>query len=74
MYQTVGHGAIEYYSECMNLPLYRREISGNSLIQTSDYKETLGDETEDLFNLLKEVKVRIKEKIWIRAYVLNLDR
>ncbi|CAG8513702.1 4055_t:CDS:10 [Diversispora eburnea] len=56
LYQTVGHEAIKYYSECMNLPLYRQEISGNSLIQTSDYKETSGDETEDLFNLLKNVK------------------
>ncbi|CAG8683821.1 15976_t:CDS:2, partial [Acaulospora morrowiae] len=56
MYQTVGHDAIEYYSECMNLPLYRREIFGSPLIQDYDYRETPGDETEDLFLLLKQVK------------------
>ncbi|CAG8550653.1 5869_t:CDS:10, partial [Scutellospora calospora] len=56
LYQTVGHDAISYYAECMNLPLYRREIFGQSLIQESDYKQTIGDETEDLFELLKEVK------------------
>ncbi|CAG8638906.1 1580_t:CDS:10 [Dentiscutata erythropus] len=56
LYQTVGHNAISYYAECMGLPLYRREIFGQSLIQDADYKLTIGDETEDLFELLKEVK------------------
>ncbi|CAG8707052.1 5245_t:CDS:10, partial [Cetraspora pellucida] len=56
LYQTVGHDAISYYAECMGLPLYRREILGRSLIQEADYKLTTGDETEDLFELLKEVK------------------
>ncbi|KAF0461292.1 TIGR00289 family protein [Gigaspora margarita] len=40
----------------MGLPLYRREIFGRSLIQDADYKLTIGDETEDLFELLKEIK------------------
>ncbi|RIB30493.1 hypothetical protein C2G38_2130959 [Gigaspora rosea] len=56
LYQTVGHDAISYYAECMGLPLYRRGIFGRSLIQDADYKLTIGDETEDLFELLKEVK------------------
>ncbi|CAG8713169.1 22127_t:CDS:2, partial [Racocetra persica] len=56
LYQTVGHDAISYYAECMGLPLYRREIFGCSLIQEADYKLTTGDETEDLFELSKEVK------------------
>ncbi|CAG8624142.1 5873_t:CDS:10, partial [Funneliformis mosseae] len=56
LYQTVGHGAIEYIAESMNLPLYRREIMGNSLVQSADYQQTLGDETEDLYKLLKQVK------------------
>jgi len=57
LYQTVGHDAIEYYAESMNLPLYRREIMGSSLVQGADYQQTLGDETEDLYQLLKQVKV-----------------
>lgn len=58
MYQTVGHDAIHLYAECMALPLYRREIQGGSLVQEADYTVTQNDETEDLFQLLKEVKVR----------------
>ena len=58
LYQTVAHDAIEYYAKCMNLPLYRREIMGtSSLVQDTDYQQTLGDETEDLYQLLKQVKV-----------------
>lgn len=57
LYQTVGHDAIEYYAECINLPLYRREIMGSSLVQSADYQQTSGDETEDLYQLLKQVKV-----------------
>lgn len=57
MYQTVGHDAIHLYSECMELPLYRREILGGSIAQGSDYKATANDETEDLYVLLQEVLV-----------------
>lgn len=68
MYQTVGHDAIHLYSECMQVPLYRREILGESVLQGSDYTVTPEDETEDLFMLLKEVLVRFvfaekKEKL-----------
>ncbi|CAG8434269.1 1768_t:CDS:10 [Ambispora gerdemannii] len=57
LYQTVGHDAIQYYAECMNLPLYRREILGDPLVIASDYSSiTSGDETEDLYELLKDVK------------------
>ncbi|KAL0088185.1 ATP binding domain 4-like protein [Phycomyces blakesleeanus] len=55
MYQTVGHDAIHFYSDCMNLPLYRREINGQSVLQKSDYVVTANDETEDLYLLLKDV-------------------
>ena len=40
----------------MNLPLYRRSITGSLLIQSTYYRVTQGDETEDLYELLKEVK------------------
>ncbi|KAL9550714.1 hypothetical protein MBANPS3_004606 [Mucor bainieri] len=55
MYQTVGHDAIYLYSECMDVPLYRREIRGGSVLQASDYTVTADDETEDLYMLLKDV-------------------
>lgn len=57
MYQTVGHDAIYLYSECMDVPLYRREILGRSVLQDSDYTVTADDETEDLYMLLKDVLV-----------------
>ena len=33
MFQTVGHGVIPLYAQCMGLPLYRRRISGSSVHQ-----------------------------------------
>ncbi|XP_032356543.1 diphthine--ammonia ligase [Etheostoma spectabile] len=56
MYQTVGHQAIELYSEAMDLPLYRRTIQGSSLDTSRNYSVTEGDEVEDLYELLKLVK------------------
>ncbi|KAM4624679.1 diphthine--ammonia ligase [Polymixia lowei] len=56
MYQTVGHQAIELYSEAMELPLYRRTIQGSSLDTGRDYTQTEGDEVEDLYQLLHLVK------------------
>ncbi|CAL8296668.1 unnamed protein product, partial [Arctogadus glacialis] len=56
MYQTVGHQAIELYSEAMDLPLYRHTIQGSSLAIGRDYSQTEGDEVEDLFQLLHLVK------------------
>ncbi|KAG2174188.1 hypothetical protein INT43_004209 [Umbelopsis isabellina] len=55
MYQTVGHDAIHFYAECMDLPLYRREILGSSVLLTPDYVVTRDDETEDLLCLLQDV-------------------
>ncbi|BAT84968.1 hypothetical protein VIGAN_04245400 [Vigna angularis var. angularis] len=59
MYQTVGHQIIVRYAECMGLPLFRRRIQGSSRHQELGYKETQGDEVEDLFTLLREVKRKI---------------
>ncbi|TRM67665.1 hypothetical protein BD626DRAFT_479464 [Schizophyllum amplum] len=64
MYQTVGQDAIEYVARCLEVPLYRRVISGTSLEQGSEYGSRApsssagvkGDETEDLYELLLEVK------------------
>jgi diphthamide synthase (EF-2-diphthine--ammonia ligase) len=57
MYQSVGHHAIDLYAEAMVLPLYRREISGTSKSTDRDYQPTVEDEVEDLYELLKTVKV-----------------
>ncbi|KAI5893422.1 uncharacterized protein SCHCODRAFT_02498721 [Schizophyllum commune H4-8] len=64
MYQTVGQDAIEYVAQCLDVPLYRRVISGTSLEQGSEYGSRAassssgvkGDETEDLYELLHDVK------------------
>ncbi|GAA99002.1 hypothetical protein E5Q_05691, partial [Mixia osmundae IAM 14324] len=51
MYQTVGQDAIETVAQAMQLPLYRRIITGKALVQTMQYGSegaTNGDETEDL--------------------------
>lgn len=57
MFQSVGHQVINLYSEAVGLPLYRHPIKGTSKIITSEYLETEGDEVEDLYQLLLEVKV-----------------
>lgn len=64
MYQTVGQDAIEVVAAAMDLPLIRRVINGTAVDQGSEYGDrrsigsVAGDETEDLFELLSEVKVR----------------
>lgn len=57
MYQTVGHHAIDLYAEAMALPLYRRTIRGRSLETGRVYTRCEGDEVEDLYELLKLIKV-----------------
>ena len=57
MYQTVGHDAIELYSEAMGLPLFRKTILRNPVEQGKDYNVNEKDEVEDLYELLKDVMV-----------------
>lgn len=58
MYQTVGHMGIGKLAEAMDLPLYRRTTSGFTAQKGKIY-EPRGDqdEVEDLYQLLKQVKV-----------------
>ncbi|ODV88171.1 hypothetical protein CANARDRAFT_188992, partial [[Candida] arabinofermentans NRRL YB-2248] len=56
MYQTVGHDILAYYEQCIGKPMYRQMITGGSENQNLEYKKTLRDETEDLYELLKTVK------------------
>jgi diphthine-ammonia ligase len=60
MYQTVGHELIDLYSEAMDLPLFRRTICGQPLNCDFEYNdEVIGDEVEDLFHLLSDIKKEI---------------
>ncbi|XP_067943459.1 uncharacterized protein [Watersipora subatra] len=57
MYQTVGHEMIGAVAEALELPLYRRALKGTSLSVGKSYDgPEAGDEVEDLYELLKEVK------------------
>ncbi|KAG8711158.1 hypothetical protein FRC09_020746 [Ceratobasidium sp. 395] len=67
MYQTVGQDAIELVAGALEVPLFRRTIYGSAVEQGGEYGrregkadsvETgiMGDETEDMFSLLSEVK------------------
>lgn len=58
MYQTVGHMGIEKLAEAMELPLYRRTTRGFTNQKGKSYEPLDGDEVEDLYQLLKEVKVK----------------
>lgn len=65
MYQTVGQDAINYVAQALNVPLYRRVIKGSPVEQRAEYgprdgtvpPPVVGDETEDLYELLKTVIV-----------------
>lgn len=59
MYQTVGHQIIVSYAECMGVPLFRRRIQGSTRHHKLSYQRTPGDEVEDMFILLNEVKKQI---------------
>lgn len=57
MYQTVGHMGIEMLAEAMELPLYRKSTAGLATQKGKNYEPTADDEVEDLYELLKQVKV-----------------
>ena len=59
MYQTVGHEGIALYAEAMGLPLYRANTRGQAITQDMVYAPVEGDEVEDLYQLLKRVKVML---------------
>lgn len=67
MYQTVGQDAIEYVAQALDVPLFRRIISGTAVDLSSEYGSRSvssngakdGDETEDLYELLRTVKVNV---------------
>ncbi|CAE6397011.1 unnamed protein product [Rhizoctonia solani] len=67
MYQTVGQDAVELVARALEVPLFRRTINGSAIEQGGEYGDRAGkadrenegvdgDETEDMFTLLSEVK------------------
>jgi diphthine-ammonia ligase len=69
LYQTVGQDAIEFVAQALGVPLYRHVILGTAVQMDNEYgtrrgisessnQAVDGDETEDMFQLLKEVLVR----------------
>ena len=57
MFQTVGHEGIAAYAEAMQLPLYRQVTKGLAKKRELVYTPEVGDEVEDLYQLLRTVKV-----------------
>ena len=62
LYQTVGQDALHLVVQALNRPLVRRTIGGRSIDTSLTYsassgRPTAGDETEDLVELLSDVKV-----------------
>ncbi|KAK7061844.1 Diphthine--ammonia ligase [Favolaschia claudopus] len=82
MYQTVGQDAIELVARALDVPLYRRVISGQALEQGSEYgarshaSGTTGDETEDMHALLSTVKAHHPEieGVSVGAILSNYQR
>ncbi|KAH9977937.1 hypothetical protein BGW80DRAFT_1435618 [Lactifluus volemus] len=62
--KALGQDAIEFVARALDVPLYRRVIGGTALAQDSEYGSrnaeerggVNGDETEDLYALLSDVK------------------
>ena len=60
MFQTVGQDVIDVYAEALDVPLFQRTISGKPINQEMEYNEDVkGDEVEDLYELLREIKDKI---------------
>jgi len=56
MYQTVGHELIDAIATCAELPLIRRHTKCHAKTKSIRYENTSGDEVEDLYELLVDVK------------------
>ncbi|KAG8891991.1 hypothetical protein FRB99_003184, partial [Tulasnella sp. 403] len=80
MYQTVGQDAIEFVAAALELPLIRQVISGTAVEQGSEYGNrstlgsVLGDETEDLFQLLSTTRFPDIEAVSVGAILSNYQR
>ncbi|KAK7241239.1 diphthine-ammonia ligase [Aureococcus anophagefferens] len=58
-FQSAAHGAVAGVAACLDTPLVRRPITGGATKQGLVYAgAAAGDEVEDLYELLKDVKAR----------------
>lgn len=81
LYQTVGQDAIKFVAQALDVPLFRRVIVGTAVEQgveyggrnASDPPVNKDDETEDLYALLAQVKVKSACPI-INTYGRMIDR
>lgn len=57
MFQTVGHDLVSWYEKCTGIPLYKQSIrkEGSKNVDLN-YSKTKGDEIEDMFTLLQNIK------------------
>ncbi|GAA5989821.1 hypothetical protein JCM10908_002334 [Rhodotorula pacifica] len=89
MYQTVGHSGLKVLAQALDLPFFVRTISGTAVNQRGEYgsrkgkaKEVVnagaerGDETEDLYELLRAVKEAMPEVqgVSVGAILSNYQR
>ena len=71
MFQSVGHEGVALYAAAMDLPLFQVSTQGQAIARDMVYSVTEGDEVEDLFQLLRQVKVstRVNTLHFLWAYV-----
>ena len=61
MYQSVGSELCSSIGECLGVPYIEKKIKGKPINKDLFYNETKNDEVEDLFELIKEVKLKFPE-------------
>lgn len=75
MYQSVGYEAIGLIAEAMGLPLFRRATDGHSAERGKVYVPTKGDEVEDLYEVLGDVKREVPfEGVAVGAILSDYQR
>ena len=80
MYQSAAHNVIPQMANCFEKPMVRRKIGGKPIDQTLTYTARSNlvvddyDEVEDLCCLLIDVKVNVRNGLYIGVYfILKVD-
>ena len=75
MFQSVGHEGVKHFAAAMELPLYQRFTWGKAVSCDLSYRPEEGDEVEDLYELVRGVKVeRGVEGVASGAVLSNYQR
>ncbi|TIA72421.1 hypothetical protein E3P91_02032 [Wallemia ichthyophaga] len=76
MFQTVGLSILPLIAQSLGVELFEGVIKGTPINQSSSYEETLNDETEDLYKLLKSVKEKYADLqgVSVGAILSNYQR